>query len=625
MAARGIAPIVALLADVARSLDNGLARTPPMGFNNYMSGVSGEEGLGSIADFILSSGMREAGYVYVNTDEDWETKGRNNTTGRLQWSSAAYPSGLPTFISRKLHARGLKFGIYGAASGVTCHEKPGQLYHEDLDAATYAEWGVDFLKSDTCASYALDSSVRFGAMRDALNRTGRPIVFSVEPFSIRPDLEQGPRVANLWRVACDIESDYESILDRADISDKWSPLAGPGGWNDPDMIHLCSDALSPGENRLYFALWCIMKAPLLLSSNLPRLDPSLIALASNKGLIEVNQDPLGVQARKLVVDGQLLPWLVSLAPCDAAPPTFYSRNTGMASPRSGRGADTRLWSVTPTASAGAFRLRNRSVHSLKNLATGRCLALAPGWNSSKLPLNQGAIVLLPCQEGDATQQWHFDKGVHTVTSVTNVAAGLALAVPNSTLAASQHGMDAFQVADAAYGKSPLVLVEPFVQAECNTRDCQDYDPSQMWYFSPTEGLLRHATYTASINHKSEGAGYTLTQKVPTWQHHCLGHALSVANKGTASGSTEVWGGPLSGGAFVLALLNRGPAAATIHADFGALALGGADVAREGAQFNVRDVIHGVELGLRIGGIARRVPSHDIAVFRLSVPQTSLIA
>ena len=108
---------------------------------------------------------------------------------------------------------------------------PGQLYYEDLDAATYAEWGVDYLKSDNCASYALDPSVRFGAMRDALNRTGRPIVLSIEPFSVRPDVEQGPKVSNLWRIGVDIESNYLDILNRADISDKWAPLAGPGGWN----------------------------------------------------------------------------------------------------------------------------------------------------------------------------------------------------------------------------------------------------------------------------------------------------------------------------------------------------------------------------------------------------------
>ena len=146
-----------LLLPAAVALNNGLALTPPMGFNSYMSGVSGEKGLGSIADFFVSSGLIHTGYQYVNTDEGWENKQRDNQTGELHWSTAAYPSGLPTFI-KKLKSMGLKFGIYGAASGVTCGNDPGQTYHEDTDARTYVKWGVEYLKSDNCASYALDPS-----------------------------------------------------------------------------------------------------------------------------------------------------------------------------------------------------------------------------------------------------------------------------------------------------------------------------------------------------------------------------------------------------------------------------------------------------------------------------------
>lgn len=187
----------------------------------------------------------------------------------------AYPSGLPAFTAR-LHNQSLKYGIYGAASGVTCGTNPGQLYNEDRDARWYAAQGVDYLKSDNCArwaltslrsplgrllafsagppspglglvapaawtrrqlingpdapSYALDSSVRFGAMADALNRTGKGIVLSIEPFAITPDPEQSLRVSNLARVFMDIRGDEVTFLDRADHSDKWSPLAGPGYW-----------------------------------------------------------------------------------------------------------------------------------------------------------------------------------------------------------------------------------------------------------------------------------------------------------------------------------------------------------------------------------------------------------
>lgn len=300
----------ASLLAVAMALQDGLAHTPPMGFNSYMSprhDHAHAEGFEAIASFFISSGMRENGYLYINTDEGWETKSRDSH-GRLQWDGGKFPMGLPAFIDG-LHNRSLKFGIYGAASGVTCGNDPGMLFHEEVDAATYASWGVDFVKSDNCASYALDPSVRYGAARDALNRTGRPMVLSIEPFSIHPDPEQSVELAHMWRVGCDIRADLGTFLDRADLSDKWSPLAGPGGWNDPDMIAVRnppSDAQPPpaaglrplptdqelragdstvgftlGENRLYFGLWAMMKSPLLLSADLPNLSTDVVTIINN--------------------------------------------------------------------------------------------------------------------------------------------------------------------------------------------------------------------------------------------------------------------------------------------------------------------------------------------------------
>lgn len=309
-----------LLIGHTGALDNGLAKTPPMGFNGYFAHVGGEEGLGAVADFLVSSGLRESGYVYVNTDEGWEEKSRDED-GRLQWSSSEYPSGLPTFIDH-LHKQGLKYGIYGAASGVTCGENPGQLYYEEVDAQTYASWGVDFLKSDNCASYALDSSVRFAAMRDALKRAGRPLLLSIEPFSITPDPAQSVKVSNMARIGKDCGS-YNCALLRADISDKWSPLAQPGYWNDPDTIELSNDLGS--KNRVWFGLWVIMKAPLLLSAKLAELKPEVMAVANNTEAIAVNQDKVGVQARKLSIKGQPVPWLVGLDDCEARAHS-YSRN-----------------------------------------------------------------------------------------------------------------------------------------------------------------------------------------------------------------------------------------------------------------------------------------------------------
>lgn len=157
--------------------------------------------------------------------------------------------GGPAFID-KLHSMGLKFGIYGAASGVTCGVDPGQLYHEAEDAQTYADWGVDFVKSDNCASYALDPSVRFGALRDALNATGRPIFLSIEPFSMEPSEEVSVKISNMARIGCDIRGNIDTVLARTDLTDKWSPLAGPGYFNDPDMINIQNPPSGDGGGGL---------------------------------------------------------------------------------------------------------------------------------------------------------------------------------------------------------------------------------------------------------------------------------------------------------------------------------------------------------------------------------------
>ena len=475
---------VLLLCATAHGLDNGVAVTPPMGFNSYMAPQSGATGLGEIASFFINSGMVHSGYEYINTDEGWELKGRDPATGKLQWNGA-YPDGIKGFTD-KLKTMGLKYGIYGANSGVTCGVNPGQLYHEDIDAQTYVDWGVSYVKSDNCASYAMDPSVRFGAMRDALNRTGERVVLSIEPFSITPDPEQSVRVSNLWRIACDISGNYDDVLNRADISDKWSPLAGPGGWNDPDMINLrnppsrgsrnessnrssdrsddgeTSDGgttrtASLGENRVYFGLWAIMKAPLLLSADLPNLIPDLIAIANNTEIIAVNQDPLGVQARKLArsspsTDGTaggsalgaggaggagggmaMIPWLVGTSSCSSRPSRSYSRSMRSSAGKGGKGKkekkggkgnhndsddddDTRKWTVTPAATvpstvpadstAGSrVGVGNASTaYVIHNTAAGRCLT-ASGQDGTKPGTGAGydAVVLLPCDNANTGQ------------------------------------------------------------------------------------------------------------------------------------------------------------------------------------------------------------------------------
>jgi len=305
----------------------------------------------------------------------------------------------------------------------------------------------------------------------------------------------------------------------------------------------------------------------------------------------------GVQARKISIDGTPVPWLVGLASCDSAPSVFYNRGL-----EKHKITDTRVWAITPT-------LDKPHEYTIQSRSTKRCLA-ADLTHSRYLT----AAVLIPCNNTSPSQRWVFDKGINTVTSITNVAVGKALAVSNSSLFSSMHGKDEYYVSNSAYGENSLVLVTPYDQPDCAHRNCQNYDPSQMWYFSPTEGLLRHSTYFASINHRDVGQGYTLTPKVPTWRHSCLAHVLSARNYGTISGTTEVWGGPLSNNSFVLGLVNRGPNTTVIEANWEMFEI--ADLTND-ATFEIRDLWNHKSIGKKTGGFSAQIDTHDIGIFKLT--------
>eukprot|EP01043_Picozoa_sp_COSAG02_P008017 COSAG02_NODE_249_length_27097_cov_30.179155_6_plen_252_part_00 len=218
-----------------------------------------------------------------------------------------------------------------------------------------------------------------------------------------------------------------------------------------------------------------------------------------------SQDDAGVQARKLVVDGQRLPWLVGLAPCDTAPKRFYSRSyrcatTSKSEAGSGGctefargGTDTREWSVTPLTdadSAGQPRDTAAKLFTIKSLSTGRCLTLS---EPNEYYVNQ-SVVLLPCNQTSPGQRWGFGKGIHSPSSIFSaVAPELALAIGNDTLFSASYGKDAHMVPSAAYGDTTLTFSPRVDQQDCTSRNCQNYDNKQMWYYDPTEQLLRATT------------------------------------------------------------------------------------------------------------------------------------
>ena len=291
----------------ALALDNGLARTPQMGFNNWNSTHCGstfnEDMIRSIADLFVSQGLKDAGYEYVNVDDCWAASDRDPQTGRLVPDPARFPHGIKA-LADYVHAKGLKFGIYTSAGTRTCADTmPGGLDHEDIDARTFADWGVDYLKYDNCNNQGRDAVQRYTRMRDALAATGRPILYSVVEWGQNQPWLWGKDVGNSWRTTGDIGDSYASMLSIVHQNMALAQFAGPGHWNDPDMMEIGNGGMTDVEYRSHFSLWSIMAAPLLIGTDLREATPETLAILRNREVIGVDQDRLGVQGAPIATAG----------------------------------------------------------------------------------------------------------------------------------------------------------------------------------------------------------------------------------------------------------------------------------------------------------------------------------
>jgi alpha-galactosidase len=282
-----------------------LAATPPMGWNswNTFECSLSETLIESVADTFVSSGMQAAGYQYVNLDDCW-MDGRDSS-GNLQWNATKFPSGIPA-LAAYVHGKGLKFGIYETPNTVTCvgiyegispSVAVGSLGHEAQDALTFASWGVDFLKYDLCNG---DPS-SFVTMRDALRATGRPIVYSVNPGNGAgyPQNTSGwdfNSVANMWRFASDINATFASVTSIIDLDAPFFGLAGPGHWNDADMLEV-GKGMTTDEDTSHFSMWAMLASPLLAGNDIRSMTATSQGILTNAEVIAVNQDPLGNQGR----------------------------------------------------------------------------------------------------------------------------------------------------------------------------------------------------------------------------------------------------------------------------------------------------------------------------------------
>ncbi|MFI5913053.1 glycoside hydrolase family 27 protein [Dactylosporangium sp. NPDC051541] len=299
---RGICALLAVLAvlvllpagaaEPVRRFDNGLALTPPMGWNDYNAfGLEVTEDLiRRTADRMVSSGLRDAGYVYVNVDDGWMAATRD-ASGDLRADPDRFPHGIKA-LADYVHGLGLRLGIYEDAGTRTCGGYPGSLGFEELDARQFASWGVDYLKYDTCYDGSVPARQRYGAMRDALAATGRPIVYSICNWGAERVWAWGSGYGNLWRTTTDIQPTFASFLSVFHATVTLAGYAGPGGWNDPDMLEV-GNGMTAAEDRAELSLWAMMAAPLIAGNDLTTAGDAVLADLGNRDVIAVDQDPLG--------------------------------------------------------------------------------------------------------------------------------------------------------------------------------------------------------------------------------------------------------------------------------------------------------------------------------------------
>jgi len=303
-----------------RALSNGLALTPPMGWNswNKFACDNNEKTVREIADAMVASGMRDAGYQYVVIDDCWQVD--RDAKGNIIADARAFPSGIQA-LADYIHSKGLKFGIYSDAGTKTCAGRPGSWGYEFQDARQYAEWGVDYLKYDWCNNGGQNSAAAYSRMRDALAASGRPIVFSIcEWGSTKPWL-WAKDIGNLWRTTDDIQDFWEGkkewgglgVVQIIDLQNGLEAFSGPGHWNDPDMLEVGNGGMSDVEYRSHFSFWCLLAAPLMAGNDLRTMSVETRDILTNREVIAVDQDPLGKQGSRVRRDGDLEVWSRPLA------------------------------------------------------------------------------------------------------------------------------------------------------------------------------------------------------------------------------------------------------------------------------------------------------------------------
>lgn len=307
---------------MAQKFEN-LAMTPPMGWNSwnkFACNVSAKL-LMETADAMVASGMRDAGYEYIVVDDCWQI-GRDSM-GFIVVDPERFPQGMKPVVDY-VHSKGLKFGIYSCAGTKTCAGRPGSRGHEFQDAYMYAKWGIDYLKYDWCSSDGQNALESYRLMSQKLKEAGRPIVFSLCEWGDNKPWTWAKEIGHLWRTTGDIYDCFDCAYNHGtwtawgamkilDMQDGLREYAGPGHWNDPDMLEVGVGRLTTSENRAHFSMWCMLAAPLITGNDLSNMTDEVRAILTDPTAISVNQDPLGIQGLRYQKADSLETWFKPLS------------------------------------------------------------------------------------------------------------------------------------------------------------------------------------------------------------------------------------------------------------------------------------------------------------------------
>jgi alpha-galactosidase len=307
--------LIFVLQNNSMAQNDNLALTPPMGWNSWNKfGCDVSENLiREVADAMITSGMKDAGYEFVVIDDCWQI-GRDSE-GNIVPDPKRFPSGMKA-LADYIHSKGLKFGIYSDAGMKTCQGRPGSRGYEFQDARQYAAWGVDYLKYDWCSHGTQNAAASYKLMREALDKSGRPIILSICEWGTNKPWLWGEGIGHLWRTTEDIQDCWDckrkwggmGFIHILDLQDGLESYAGPGHWNDPDMLEIGNDSLTLTESMTHFSLWCLLAAPLMAGNDLRSMSPEITEVLTNREVIAVNQDSLGRQGHKVRDDGDFEVW-----------------------------------------------------------------------------------------------------------------------------------------------------------------------------------------------------------------------------------------------------------------------------------------------------------------------------